>query len=349
MESKQAFGAYVKQKRTELGYSQRELAEKLFVTESAVSKWERGISYPDITQITPLCKVLHVSEHELVTASDDWRQRKLEQEAKTFKKARFIWLVTITILYVAIVVVSLSGMQVFSWQSLTVVLCCMWMACFTHVPILIKGNKGLVTLISSYSVINVLVFSVMMQQGQIGIDNMSVAVVGVLFSLSLVVVPALLKLASIKSRSPLFSHKALISLAIDSLLLLVLVWTVASRSDIHFANSLQVGGPIQATCVVLVLLIPVWTSFLSLRYVPLEKSLRLALAFACFGFWVFIANGLINVIVGLPFDFHMAVNFSDWITYPVANDNLCWVLLIVCLVIAGILCIREMCDKKRSA
>lgn len=54
MESKQAFGGYIKEKRQAKGLSQRDLAQKLYVTESAVSKWERGVSYPDITQITPL-------------------------------------------------------------------------------------------------------------------------------------------------------------------------------------------------------------------------------------------------------------------------------------------------------
>ena len=69
MESKQAFGGSIKEKRQAKGLSQRDLAQKLYVTESAVSKWERGVSYPDITQITPLCEALDVSEHELVPAS----------------------------------------------------------------------------------------------------------------------------------------------------------------------------------------------------------------------------------------------------------------------------------------
>ena len=42
---------------------------------------------------------------------------------------------------------------------------------------------------------------------------------------------------------------------------------------------------------------------------------------------------------GHPFDLHLAVNFLDWSTYPTVNDNLCWVVLIVCLVVAGGLCI----------
>lgn len=44
MENKKSFGAYIMKRRKELGMTQKEFAEKLFVTDSAVSKWERGVS-----------------------------------------------------------------------------------------------------------------------------------------------------------------------------------------------------------------------------------------------------------------------------------------------------------------
>ncbi|MCJ7834844.1 helix-turn-helix domain-containing protein [Cuneatibacter sp. NSJ-177] len=45
MENKKTFGAYILRRRKELNLTQREFAEKLYVTESAVSKWERGVSH----------------------------------------------------------------------------------------------------------------------------------------------------------------------------------------------------------------------------------------------------------------------------------------------------------------
>lgn len=44
MESKKTFGEYIRERRKELGMTQKEFSEKLYVTESAVSKWERGVS-----------------------------------------------------------------------------------------------------------------------------------------------------------------------------------------------------------------------------------------------------------------------------------------------------------------
>lgn len=44
MEHKKTFGSFILQCRKELGMTQKDFAARLFVTESAVSKWERGVS-----------------------------------------------------------------------------------------------------------------------------------------------------------------------------------------------------------------------------------------------------------------------------------------------------------------
>lgn len=41
---KERFGAFLLELRKEKGYTQKQLAEKLFVSDKAVSKWERGVS-----------------------------------------------------------------------------------------------------------------------------------------------------------------------------------------------------------------------------------------------------------------------------------------------------------------
>lgn len=84
MEHKKTFGSFILQRRKELGMTQKDFAARLFVTESAVSKWERGLSYPDITLIQNICEVLAVSEHELLSGSEDTRQRNSDRLAARY-------------------------------------------------------------------------------------------------------------------------------------------------------------------------------------------------------------------------------------------------------------------------
>ena len=99
MTDKKTFGSFIKIKRTEKNYSQKDLAKMLFVTEGAVSKWERGVSYPDITLIVDICRVLDISEHELITASTDTDTRKIKHEARKFRVIRGTWFWVPTISY----------------------------------------------------------------------------------------------------------------------------------------------------------------------------------------------------------------------------------------------------------
>lgn len=52
--------------RKERGMTQSELAEKMGVTDKAVSKWERGLSFPDINSIPKLAELFEVSVDELM-------------------------------------------------------------------------------------------------------------------------------------------------------------------------------------------------------------------------------------------------------------------------------------------
>ena len=61
------FGAFVAQLRKEKGVTQKELAEKLFVSDKAVSKWERGLSIPDVALLLPLSAQLGVTVTELLS------------------------------------------------------------------------------------------------------------------------------------------------------------------------------------------------------------------------------------------------------------------------------------------
>lgn len=59
-------GALIKELRKEKGLTQSQLAERLHITDRAVSKWERGLCAPDIALLEPLSAILGVSVVELL-------------------------------------------------------------------------------------------------------------------------------------------------------------------------------------------------------------------------------------------------------------------------------------------
>lgn len=86
---KTQLGAFIAQNRKALGLTQKDLASKLYVTDKAVSKWERGLSYPDVTLLEPLADIFHLSLTELVscgplgdTAEDPTKSTREEQAMK---------------------------------------------------------------------------------------------------------------------------------------------------------------------------------------------------------------------------------------------------------------------------
>ncbi len=66
---------FIKMKRKELGITQDELAEKLFVTEKAVSRWETGRGTPDISLLLPLSKELNVDVSELLNGEENKKSK----------------------------------------------------------------------------------------------------------------------------------------------------------------------------------------------------------------------------------------------------------------------------------
>lgn len=119
MKDKKGFGTFIKEKRIQKNYSQKDLAELLFVSESAVSKWERGVSYPDITLISDICKVLDISEKELIQSSDDSEYRKIKSNSDKFNKIKKGLFLSINVCYIIAIlvcfIVNLAVNHTLSW------------------------------------------------------------------------------------------------------------------------------------------------------------------------------------------------------------------------------------------
>lgn len=67
---KQTMGTIIASKRKAAGMTQLELADKMGVTDKAVSKWERDLSFPDVNSIPKLAEVLGVTVEELMQCKE---------------------------------------------------------------------------------------------------------------------------------------------------------------------------------------------------------------------------------------------------------------------------------------
>ena len=59
-------GKFIADCRKEKNITQEQLAEKLYITDRAVSKWERGLSLPDADKMLELCNILNINVNELL-------------------------------------------------------------------------------------------------------------------------------------------------------------------------------------------------------------------------------------------------------------------------------------------
>ena len=159
---KQSFAAYISQKRKEAGLTQEELAKRLYVTHSTVSKWERGLSYPDIALVSDVCRELSISEHEFFTACDDVAMSREKQEASAYRKLLLRWKNTFLWCYVAAIVICFicdlatrHGLDWF-WIVLTSL---MLSFSFTNMPLMVRKDKGILCLGSATVCLFLLLFA----------------------------------------------------------------------------------------------------------------------------------------------------------------------------------------------
>ena len=77
---KDTFGNMVAALRKEKGMTQLELAEKMGVTDKAVSKWERDLSFPDVSSIPKLAEILGVTVDELMKVKAESKEEPLKKK-----------------------------------------------------------------------------------------------------------------------------------------------------------------------------------------------------------------------------------------------------------------------------
>lgn len=131
-------GAFISELRKEKGLTQASLAEKLNITDRAVSKWERGISLPDSSIMLPLCEILEINVNELLTGERinmenyDKKAEELILEMTKMKEQRdkellsveiFLGIIVSIVLFTCVFIASFVNMQ--DWlRILLIVLGC---------------------------------------------------------------------------------------------------------------------------------------------------------------------------------------------------------------------------------
>lgn len=288
MESKKTLGKFIQQKRKENNLSQKELAKKLYVTESAVSKWERGISYPDITLISGICQALNISEHELCTASEDYQQRQTELMAKDYRKFRVGYSIITGIGYASAIIPSfIFNFIVNKTVGWFFILLTSLMVVFSiiNIPVIVNRNKAFSTIVSFWLSLVLLLASGCAYSND---DWFIMSFLGVTFGLSLIFLPFVLRTDFIKKYVK--SNISLIYFVVNSLLAIGLVLYGTSKY-----------GTIQDTksglSALIISLVFVWLCFIIVRYFKINLFFKLSLCLCTFGLYLSLANTLFSFFV----------------------------------------------------
>ena len=78
--SNEKFGLFVTELRKEKNLTQKDLAEKLYVSDKTVSKWERGLSMPNVVLLIPIADILDVTVTELLSGEKIDTQKNIDKK-----------------------------------------------------------------------------------------------------------------------------------------------------------------------------------------------------------------------------------------------------------------------------
>jgi transcriptional regulator with XRE-family HTH domain len=111
--NQQKTGKYIAEKRKLKNMTQAQLADRLGVSDKAVSKWERGLSLPDISKYQELCEVLEVSLNEFFAGEDLREDRVVAQSEQNLmevlrreasRKKQLLGTIAVVVLCVCVIV-----------------------------------------------------------------------------------------------------------------------------------------------------------------------------------------------------------------------------------------------------
>lgn len=85
-------GKFIAEERKRKGYTQKQLSEKLGISDKTISKWERGNGFPEVSLLLPLCSELDISVNELLSgkrvSQEDYRKKAEENMINLVKETQ---------------------------------------------------------------------------------------------------------------------------------------------------------------------------------------------------------------------------------------------------------------------
>ena len=85
-------GKFIAEERKTKQYTQRELADKLSISDKTISKWERGNGFPEVSLLLPLCNELEITVNELLSGERlqemDYKKKAEENMVNLVKEAQ---------------------------------------------------------------------------------------------------------------------------------------------------------------------------------------------------------------------------------------------------------------------
>ena len=114
-------GKYIAGKRKDLGLTQRQLADKLGMSDKSVSKWERGICLPDVSVYSDLCRILGISLNEFFAGEDIVYENLIQKSeeniigiaADSKRKQNLLKAIICLLLAISVLAISVIGSSVY--------------------------------------------------------------------------------------------------------------------------------------------------------------------------------------------------------------------------------------------
>ncbi|MDE5943382.1 MAG: helix-turn-helix domain-containing protein [Clostridia bacterium] len=325
MKDKKSFGLFIAEKRREQNLTQKELAEKLYVTKTAVSKWERGVTYPDITLISELCAVLKVDEHEMIAESDDGKYRRMRTDAKKYRRISDIYFYGLCAAYaLSLVICFICNLAVDKTLSWFFIVLCALITAFTLFPSVsrfLRRYKLLVVVLSFTAALILLLLSCCLTLRG---SWFFIAATSVLLGLTCVFLPIFIAVYPVHKKVK--RHAPIICIAADFALLLAVLASCLHAQPQTF---------LRAAAVSFYALAPIVLCAAVVCYTRINAYFKSAVLSAVCGVAVFFADVTINKIFAYD-NYEIAINLLDWSNRYI-NGNIHLIILVCALIAAAVL------------